>query len=178
MQQWTTITAHAALFGAALFTLTGCGGGAEDEKNPLFADVVFEGGADSKALEALLAVATKDDPAHGAVIDSPPTGIVLRSSEVTPFTWHPRDGATAKPGAPPLNGAGYFLLFSTDATPRLLRVFTTKTSYTPSAAAWATLDSAKTWTTLDIFAANFVDDALAPGGGPFKGTSIAFCIEP
>jgi hypothetical protein len=178
MQRWTTITAFAALSGAALSTLSGCGGGAEEEKNPLFADVIFEGGADSDALEALLAVETKDDPAHGAAIDSPPTAIVLSAAQVTPFTWHPRDGAPTAPGAPPLNGAGYFLLFSTDATPRLLRVFTTKTSYTPSASAWATLASAKTWTTLDIFAASFVDDALAPGGGPFKGTSIAFCIEP
>lgn len=164
MRRWLNIPVLAV-------ALAGCGGGsaASEAPNPLFADVVFEGGADEGALEALLAVDTKADPQRGAAIDSPATNSLLAASMVSTFTWHLRDAA-------PPNDTGYFLLFSTDATPRLLRVFTTKQSYTPDAKAWATLSSVGEWTKLSIFSASFFGDRLV-GGGPWKGDSIEFCIE-
>jgi hypothetical protein len=79
--------------------------------------------------------------------------------------------------AAPMSGLGYFLVFSTDVDPKMLRVFTTKTTYTPDAKAWEKLSSAKIWTTLVIASASFADDRLMADGGPFLGESIQFCIE-
>jgi hypothetical protein len=88
----------------------------------------------------------------------------------------PERSASAAPGM--LDQRGYFLLFSTDSTPRLLRVFTTRTSYSPDAKAWKTLTDAGTWTKLLVVSADFWHDDLVPGTGPFVGASILFCIEP
>lgn len=212
MQRWMRITALCALASPALYALAACGasGASTDTEapDPLLADVIFEGGANGKSLDALLAAPTLVDPTRGAVIDSPTTGTEIPPSPVMTFTWHPGSGMAALQGAPSLlpvdrasrlslrgplaelfgperearadatlmSGVGYFLLFSTDVTPRLLRVFTTKTSYTPDAKAWAALRSAGTWTTLSVFAASFADDRLAPNGGPWKATPIQFCI--
>jgi hypothetical protein len=77
----------------------------------------------------------------------------------------------------PLDGRGYLLLFTTAEIPRLLRVFTTHTSYTPDKTAWARLRTAGDWTTLTVISATFFKDRLAPAAGPYVGESIDFCIE-
>jgi len=78
---------------------------------------------------------------------------------------------------PAMLGPGYFLLFSTPESPRLLRVFTTHTRYTPDENAWAQLRTAGTWTKLIVVSAGFARDAMLPGTGPFQGDPIEFCIE-
>ncbi len=88
----------------------------------------------------------------------------------------PERTALAAPAT--LDQKGYFLLFSTDSTPRLLRVFTTETTYTPDAKAWKTLADAGTWTKLIVVAGAFLKDDLVVGTGPFVGAPILFCIEP
>ena len=85
---------------------------------------------------------------------------------------------TAFAATPALTGKGYFLLFSTDSIPRLLRVFTTETTYTPDAKAWKTLVDAGTWTKLIVVSARFWQDERLVGTGPFVGSPILFCIEP
>ena len=175
--------------------------------HPALADVVFQGQAAGPALDQLLAATLLMDPTRAAVIDAPANGTLLHTSTVATFRWHLAGAmASSRPGSPALlpassgaqrqparwlwdllgperaahageSGVGYYLQFSTDAKPRLLRVFTTATSYTPDAKAWKTLSAAMVWTKLSIFTATFQDDTLAPGGGPFEGTPILFCID-
>lgn len=76
----------------------------------------------------------------------------------------------------PMEGSGYFLVFSTDTEPKVLRIFTSKTSYTPDAKTWDMLSSLGVWTTLTILTASFTKDQLSPTGGPFTGPPVAFCI--
>ncbi len=85
---------------------------------------------------------------------------------------------TAYAAQPTLTGKGYFLLFSTDSTPRLLRVFTTETSYTPDAKAWKTLVDTGVWTKLIVVSARFWKDHMFAETGPFVGSPVLFCIEP
>jgi hypothetical protein len=87
----------------------------------------------------------------------------------------PERAARADQG--PLDGVGYFLLFSSEKNPRILRVFTTDTSYLPDAKAWNALATAGIWTTLTITTATFASDDLVPNEGPFVGTPIQFCVD-
>lgn len=226
MNHWTRIVLLPALTSAALYYGIACDS-VDKPIDPKLADVILEGSASARALEALVAVPPKDDPAKGVEIDSPADLAELVPSPITTFKWHQR-GATAAgkrsaPGrlafmtlaagapqdqplwswwsSPPalteltgplrellgperaahaaaaMDGAGYFLVFSTDTTPDVLRVFTTKTSYTPDAKAWDKLYAVNTWTTLSIVSAAFTTDSLSPNAGPFQGASIKFCIE-
>jgi hypothetical protein len=78
--------------------------------------------------------------------------------------------------SPESDTTGYFLVFSTDSDPKLLRVFTTKTSYTPDKKAWDTLLSVNIWTTLSILTATFNQGSLTLKDGPYTGGSVQFCI--
>lgn len=88
----------------------------------------------------------------------------------------PERAAHAAPA--PVSGMGYLLVFATIKQPELLRVFTTKTSYTPDDKAWKVLRSAGMWTGLTVISAAFVNDARVPGPGPFASEPVDFCIEP
>lgn len=170
--------------------------------DPKFADVVFEGTATDDALATLLAVDPIPSAKLGPRITHPPPDSVMLRSEVVTFTWE-ADGYTARsllPDERPLvprwltellgperaaaaapvhtTGRGYFLLFTTPEDPRLLRVFTTKTSYKPDKKAWAILSSAGMWTKLTISSAEFANDAMLPASGPYEGDWVEFCIEP
>lgn len=75
----------------------------------------------------------------------------------------------------PVNGLGYLLLFSSEKDAKLLRVFTTKTSYAPDAAAMEIMKGVGTvqvW----ILTGLFKNDALTADGGPFRGPWTAFEI--
>jgi hypothetical protein len=112
------------------------------------------------------------DPLRAAVIDSPSPDATLPHYPVATFAWHEAEAI------PPGRWAGHLLVFAIDADPTLLRVFTAKSTYTPDEAAWETLGSVGTWTTLTIVSGVFEDDQLAPDGGPFAGGAPhAFCIE-
>jgi hypothetical protein len=75
-----------------------------------------------------------------------------------------------------LSGVAYYVRFGTPDQPKLLEVFTTETSYTPSAAAWKSI-AIGTWVTATLVEATFEQDALAANGGPFVGKAIKFCID-
>jgi hypothetical protein len=164
----------------ACVALVGAGCSAAPSPN---AGVVFAGAADGRALDALLAVPPQASADEAAVIDAPINATILAANPPQRFSWHaPSSEAPVvapAPGADPgsMSGAGFYLLFSTDQVPELLRVFTSEASYTPDEAAWETISSAEMWVTFRVINASFVDDALAPGGGPFVGTPIAFCPE-
>jgi hypothetical protein len=78
----------------------------------------------------------------------------------------------------PLNGPATFLVFATKADAKLVRVLTDQTSYTPSQEAWDKLAAAGTDITLTLIGAQFDNNRVADGGGPFKGTVLTFTIAP
>jgi hypothetical protein len=176
-------------------------GESDGKVDPKLADVVFEGDATDDALATLLAVDSMPNVHIGPRITHPPTNAVMLDSEVVTFEWE-ADGSTAlrllpeerrliptwltellgperAAQAAPVQttGRGYYLLFSTDEDPRLLRVFTTKTTYKPDKKAWDILRSAGMWTKLTVTSAQFWDLAMLPGSGPYAGDPIEFCIE-
>lgn len=101
-----------------------------------------------------------------------PLGRMLRPITTSPFG--PERAAYAH-GAP-TNGKAYFLVFSTATNAKLLRVFTIKTTYVPSADAWNRLTSAHAPITVSLETGIFDNDALAPDGGPWQGGSITMTV--
>ncbi|WP_437478536.1 hypothetical protein WME75_30480 [Sorangium sp. So ce1014] len=78
----------------------------------------------------------------------------------------------------PINGRAYFLVFSTAEREGLLRVFTTKLSYTPDAAAWEKLRAAGAPITASVINAVFENNRIVQGGGPFPGEPVSFSVAP
>ncbi|WP_437874975.1 hypothetical protein [Sorangium sp. So ce513] len=78
----------------------------------------------------------------------------------------------------PVNGRAYLLVFSTPGHEGLLRVFTTRLSYTPDAAAWDKLRAAGAPITVDVTNAIFENNRIVQGGGPFAGEPVTFSIAP
>ncbi|WP_437934858.1 hypothetical protein [Sorangium sp. So ce341] len=78
----------------------------------------------------------------------------------------------------PINGRAYFLVFSTAEREGLLRVFTTKLSYTPDAAAWDKLRAAGGPITVSVLNAVFENNRIVQGGGPFTGEPVTFSVAP
>jgi len=153
----------------------GCNKGSGPPAEPT--DLVFQGSADAPALDALVAIPADPSAADAPIIDSPPSDTILPANPPPRFAWHlPAAAPPASVEAGALSGAGYYLVFSDDDTSQLFRVFTTETSYTPDASAWATISAAGTWTALTVDVATFADDRIAPDGGPFVGTPILFCV--
>lgn len=74
----------------------------------------------------------------------------------------------------PMSGAGYLLVFSTAKQPKLLRVFTTATEYTPNQAAWQKITTTGELVHVQLTNADFDQDRIAQGGGPYRGTEITF----
>ncbi len=160
--------------------------------------LVFEGDANAPAYADLTAVQGPENPATYAIFDTPAEGAVYAATRVPAFTWHmnaqPGGGAFLLSPAPPLrhaslgplldlfagervaaaqgnpiNGLGYLLLFSTEKNNNLLRVFTTKTSYTPEGGALEIMKNAGASIQVWILTGLFKDSALTPDGGPFRG---------
>lgn len=76
----------------------------------------------------------------------------------------------------PLVGPATFLVFSTAKDAKLVRVFTDFTSYTPAKAEWDKLVAANAEITLSLIGAEFDNNRIADGGGPFQGTKFVFTI--
>ena len=74
----------------------------------------------------------------------------------------------------PVNGLGYLLLFSTAKNNDLLRVFTTKTSYTPGGGALEIMRNAGELIQAWILTGVFDNNALTSYGGPFRGPWTSF----
>jgi hypothetical protein len=78
----------------------------------------------------------------------------------------------------PLVGPATFLVFSTATNPKLVRVFTSLTSYTPEQSVWDKLVAANAEITLSLIGAEFDSNRIADSGGPFQGTKFVFTITP
>lgn len=78
----------------------------------------------------------------------------------------------------PLVGPATFLVFSTATNPKLARVFTNLTSYTPAQAVWDKLVATNAEITVSLIGAEFDNNRIADGGGPVQGTKFVFTISP
>ena len=74
----------------------------------------------------------------------------------------------------PVNGLGYLLLFSTAKNHDLLRVFTTKTTYTPGPGALEIMSGVGALIQVWILTGVFDNNALTSYGGPFRGPWTSF----
>lgn len=74
----------------------------------------------------------------------------------------------------PISGLAYLLLFSSEKNNDLLRVFTTKTSYTPGPGAMEIMQGVEGPIQVWILTGVFDNNALTPDGGPFRGPWTSF----
>jgi hypothetical protein len=77
----------------------------------------------------------------------------------------------------PFNGTGFYLVVTDAASRPLLRAFTDQTSYTPGAEQWAALASGAQPLTLNITWAEFEENRIPAGSGPFVGGVLPFTVE-
>jgi hypothetical protein len=168
----------------------------DDPGNAELADVVYEGTATDEALEAMQALTPKTGekkakittPAAGAkVADAPTFEWNFAAAAFAPQTVPRRLGMpTRLPfGMPlanahgtPMNGNGYFLVISSPSDPKLVRVFTTQTTYKPDATKWDKIKKAGGTITAVVTTGLFDNNKVISSGGPFIGDSITFDVSP
>ncbi|MDI1430908.1 MULTISPECIES: hypothetical protein [Polyangium] len=78
----------------------------------------------------------------------------------------------------PFTGYATWLVVSSDADPKLARVFTSETSWKPSDSVWARITAAKATLTVELQGAQLVDNRIDMDGGPFQGSKTTFTITP
>ncbi len=78
----------------------------------------------------------------------------------------------------PYSGIATYLVFSTEANPRLLRVLTSAEELVPSQAAWDEMAKQGKAITLTLVSAIFEQNRVTQDGGPFAGKGITFTIAP
>ncbi len=161
----------------------------------LTAGVLYEGGTSDVTLVQILN--TEADSwgwAGGAFLTPKPdsalaanTGAtIVSAAEPYTFSWHsdPSDvfpqagaaGALSIASGGGFTGMAYLLVFSTPDNARLLRVYTTNASYTPSASAWKQLVSVQGPITVALTTATFENDELTVEGGPHGGQQLSLTI--
>jgi len=144
---------------------------------------------------------------QAATLDMPATG-TLSKATITTFAWHIGTTTRLEPRAPellpapsrerwygplrdligperaahahgtPYTGTATWLVFSTASDPKLVRVLTSATTYTPTQAVWDKMAAAGGPITLDLVTAVFADNRVATDGGPFQGSKFEFTITP
>jgi len=170
-----------------------------DGGGPDLADVVYAATASDDALRRLLATPAQNVAGWGLVISSPGGGAVLAPSAPMTFAyapmtaWRRRDRGRmgrvltelaallgperpAYAHGPPFNGTGTLLVVTDAAGARRLRVFTGDSSFTPSADQWTTLAAGTQPLTLTLTWADFDDNRIPDGYGPFVGGAVQFQI--
>lgn len=171
----------------------------DDPAIPGLADVVYGGETSDEALELMLDASPTVSATRGAQFDSPVEGAALPAAP-TALTWHTLSVAQTEPAnqAPrlaqtdwhrwlgvtealahgaPLLGKAYFLVVSSAKDAKLLRVFTTSATYTPSTVQWNKLKGVGQLTAT-VTTATFDANKLAQDGGPFAGTPVHFTVTP
>lgn len=76
----------------------------------------------------------------------------------------------------PISGPAYLIEFTGPDGAMLLRGFTTATNFLPSAQAWESLKAAGVPITAVVTWADFEQNRIAPGGGPWAGKAITVQI--
>ncbi len=173
---------------------SGGSGGATGE--PDISGVVYVAGATDEALESVVGVQATVDDAKAPVVSAPATNgealtqlnpptfawsAAVASREVSPLrralSWASLREAHAH--GDPNTGLVYYLEFFDSKNAPLLRVFTTKTTYTPDATDWSKLVIAGGQISLRITGARVENNDLVAGGGPFVASAPrTFSIAP
>ena len=182
-------------------SVSGSGGSSAGASGtPDISGVVYEEEATDEALESVIGVQATVDDAKAPLVSHPAAnGEAIHPITPATFSWSAalakRD--TSRAGSPlrhildlvsireahahgePNNGLVYFLQFLDSNGAPLLRVFTTKTTYTPSATDWAKLVVAGGKISLRVTGARVENNDLVAGGGPFVATAPrTFSIAP
>jgi hypothetical protein len=175
--------------------------GSSSTAEPNLDNVVYEGGATDEALVSVLGVAATVDEAKAPAFSEPAAdGQTYAAATPPTFAWAALV-ASARP-APTFpdvpnalerlvtirsahahgtanSGPVYLLDFTNAKGETLFRVFTTATTYTPSAAAWAKLTETGGALSLKLTAARVEDNDLVASGGPFvRAAGRTFSITP
>jgi hypothetical protein len=171
---------------SALASLPACSSKSDEPSNSLTAGVLREGDPSDAAVTQLLSYEADDWGWAGGVFQAPPTDPIASSIDVTlpantPFTfvWHadpvpsPAAGAAGTLNATGFTGVAFLLVFSTPSDPKLLRIVTTDSSFTPSAADWKTLTSSGEPVTFKLASGTFENDELTVEGGPHQGQALS-----
>jgi len=147
-----------------------------------------------------------DVPSQAPTLDMPAADAVLPKTPIPAFSWtigptamraptlfSPR-AASASYVAPlvellgpmrvahahgtPYTGSATWLVFSTATNPKLVRVLSSTTTYTPSQEAWDAMVAAGEPITLTLVGVLFEENRIAMDGGPFQGSATTFTIAP
>jgi hypothetical protein len=149
-----------------------------------------------------------DVPSQAATLDTPAADAMLPKTPIPTFTWHIGAVTELRPRAPellpstslerwyrpifellgperaarahgtPFTGTATWLVFSTASAPKLARVLTSLSSYTPSQAVWDRMVAAGAPITVTLVSAIFADNRIEMDGGPYQGSKTTFTITP
>jgi len=172
---------------STLAYLPACSSNSDGPSNSITAGVLREGDPSDAAVTQLLSYEADDWGWAGGVFLAPQTDPSASSIDVTlpayaPFTflWHadpvpsPEAGAagTNAASATGFTGVAFLLVFSTPSDPKLLRIVTTDSSFTPSAVDWKKLTSSGEPVTFKLASGTFENDELTVEGGPHQGQGL------
>ena len=164
-------------------------------------DVVYQGGASDEALASVVGAPPVVDNSRAPVVSEPGLdGQAYEAAFVPSFAWRAvvvgastpsffrdvrdalEDGLGVRSAS--AHGEGnfgnvYLVTFASAIEPKLLRVFTTKTTYTPTAAEWATLRASGPGLSVSVTGAFVENDVVVRGGGPFVSPAPrTFTVRP
>jgi len=184
------------LAGSAITYAPACGHSHDDEASGP-TDAVYEGTATDEGLKNLEGIETKTDAARAPLVTAPANNATVPSATAPTFTWKATPTAFAPLRTPtrfagaspfgherdahahgtPMNGRAYLLVFKANGA-NVLRVFTTNTTYQPTADKFGKLKDAKAPLTLTIATASFDQNNVVQGSGPFVGDAVTFTLSP
>lgn len=158
----------------ALLPLHGCGG--PPVPPPGYEDVLLEGEATVETLIAFAAALDEGQPATGGLpvhISWPADGekIHVDDGDVLSFCWVWAPSAKVS-----FEGVVFYLVFSTEDDPALVRVLTTDLDYAPSPEVWEKMVAAGKPIELRLLSAIVTGGRVEPGDGPFAGDEMTFAI--
>jgi hypothetical protein len=154
-------------------------------------DLRYEGGVTDEAAQSILGVTATVDDSKTPLPSAPTEGALLPSTPPFTFSWNA--SSARRPQLPPwlgpersahahgtpYTGVAYILTFRTETNPRVLRVATSKTSYTPDEAAWNDLKAAGAPLSLTLTVARTESNLIVVGGGPYTSSKgLPFSIAP
>lgn len=192
------------LMSGGIYVVPACADDAASANDPN-ADVVYEGGATDEAIEALAKASVRESTSGPKLVDPIP-GTFVHVRQVDPpviFSWSgtttgrrelapgmSRDRSmgemlfggerVAKAHGAPLNGRAFLLVITAPTLPAPLRVFTTSSTYQPSAAVWSKLtgDRAGEITIgLRLTTGTFANDALAGEPLAVRGPTVSLKLQ-
>jgi len=185
-----------ALVAAAATSIPACDD--HDHGTASGADALFQGSATDEGLVALEAQAPTEDATRAPALTTPASGSTVPAATPVTFEWKAQLSSAPRraPGRPapyvvplplgpiraahahgdPMNGKGYLLTLKANGQ-KVVRVFTTSTTYAPDAAAWDKLKSGGT-ISATVTTASFDQNRLVPGSGPFASPATTFTIAP